>query len=128
MIARGTRVAFDQGITSQLMRQHADKRKRGDHDLGHYHCRNLCRGNLPYSFGMVAGVMNSQVQHGREEYAAYLRYTPLDILTVPYRDRLSSMATQVHYERNLHTDIPNTIRIGQIPLDRIPTDERALDR
>lgn len=50
--------------------------------------------------------MNSQGAHGGEERATYLRYTPFDLLTVPYRDRSSSMATQIHHESTNYTDIP----------------------
>jgi hypothetical protein len=49
--------------------------------------------------------MNSQVQCGRGEYPDYLRYSPFDLLTIPYRDRLSCMATQIHPESNLCSDI-----------------------
>ncbi|ULA67135.1 MAG: hypothetical protein LZF62_200021 [Nitrospira sp.] len=50
--------------------------------------------------------MNSQVQCGGGEDAGYLRYTPFALLTIPYRDRLSCMATQIYPESNLCTDIP----------------------
>lgn len=75
------------------------------HALGHLNCRNLCGRNLCHSPGVVAGVMNSHVQHwsrllnetalgGREGFADYLPYTPIELLTVPYRDRLSCMPRQ----------------------------------
>ena len=44
------------------MRQDDAKQSGGDHDLGHYHCRNLYRRNLRHSVGVVAGVMNSSLQ------------------------------------------------------------------
>jgi len=53
-----------------LMRQDDAKESGGDHDLGHYHCRNLCRRNLRDSLGVVAGVIHSRVQRGRRGYAA----------------------------------------------------------
>ncbi len=100
----GTRVASIYAITStQMTWQRYDKRRRRDHALGHLTCGNLCGRNLCHTLGVVAGVMDSQVQHAvhlqdetalgdREQLAACLPYTPFDLLCVPYRDRLSRMA------------------------------------
>ena len=100
----GTRVASIYAITStQMTWQRYDKRRRRDYALGHLNCGNLCGRNLCHTLGVVAGVMDSQVQHAvhlqdetalgdREQLAACLPYTPFDLLFVPYRDRLSCMA------------------------------------
>lgn len=101
----GTRVAVTQKYHANTDNARASQIEEGGryHALGHLNCRNLCGRNLCHSLGVVAGVMNSQVQHlshlpdemalgGREGFADYLPYTPLELLTGPYRDRLSCMA------------------------------------
>ena len=122
----GTRVASIYAITStQMTWQRYDKRRRRDHALGHLNCGNLCGRNLCHTLGVVAGVMDSQVQHevppqdetalgDRAQLAAYMPYAPFDLLLYLTGTDCHAWHNEALHEQPLPYS-PHTLRLRLIP-------------